>query len=168
MRGRVFEKVGVNISTVHGTFSKEFAQIDPGRRRRPALLGRRHLARRPHAEPARAGGPHEHAPHRRRSKAWFGGGADLTPMYRRTKPTPPTSTPRCATPATATTPTTTKTSKPGATSTSSCPTATKPRGVGGIFYDYLDTGDWEADFAFTRDVGLALLERLSRRSCAAT
>ncbi len=46
----------------------------------PALLGERHLAGRPYALAAGAGGAHEHAPHRRPRKAWFGGGADLTPM----------------------------------------------------------------------------------------
>tara|TARA_Y100001960_G_scaffold317133_1_gene385051 strand:+ start:53 stop:544 length:492 start_codon:yes stop_codon:yes gene_type:complete len=43
----------------------------------------------------------------------------------------------------------------------------EPRGTGGIFFDYHDTGDWMSDFAFTRDIGLAFLEvypRIVRRS----
>jgi coproporphyrinogen III oxidase len=51
----------------------------------------------------------------------------------------------------------TRNSKNGAMNISSCRTGTSRAGVGGIFYDYLDSGDKPADFAFTRDVGEAFL-----------
>ena len=92
------------------------------------------------------------------TRGWFGGGADLTPMFCRMRRTRAISMPRCSAPATRMTPNTTRASRNGATNISSCRTATKPRGAGGIFYDRLDSGDWEHDFAFTRDVGLAFLE----------
>ena len=164
MRGRVFEKVGVNISTVHGAFSQEFAQTDPGRRRRPALLGRRHLAGRPMRNP-HVPAVHMNTRHivttqslvRRRRRP------DADVAGRRGRRT--TSTPRCKPPATAT-----KRHYPRFKAWCDeyffLPHRNEPRGVGGIFYDYLDSGDWEADFAFTRDVGLAFLDvypRIVRR-----
>ncbi len=92
------------------------------------------------------------------TKGWFGGGADLTPMVPDAADTArlPRRAPggvRRARPGA-----TIRGSRHGATSISSCRTARRPRGVGGIFYDYLATGDWERDFAFTRDVGEAFLE----------
>jgi coproporphyrinogen III oxidase len=82
MRGRVFEKVGVNVSHVWGTLQPQFkTQIPGAEESQGELSGLRHFARRAHGEPARAGGAHESALPVKTSRAWFGGGSDLTPTF---------------------------------------------------------------------------------------
>jgi len=165
MRGRVFEKVGVNTSTVHGEFSAEFRANIPGAEDDPkfwasgiSLVAHMHS---PHVPAV-----HMNTRHVVTTKAWFGGGADLTPM----------------------TPNDTDTQEFHNELKKACdfhdpeyhpkfkkacdeyfylPHREETRGVGGIFFDYLNSGDWMSDFAFTRDVGLAFLEvhpRIIRRN----
>ena len=155
MKGRVFEKVGVNTSTVHGSFAPEFAKTIHGAGEDPRFFATgislvAHMAN-----------PHVPAVHMNTrflvtTQRWFGGGADLNPAL----------------------PVDADTAEFKAAFEAACdrhdpahwtryskwcdeyfhvPHRGRNRGVGGIFYDQL-MGDWEANFAFTQDVGRTLLD----------
>ena len=135
MKGRVFEKVGVNISTVHGEFSEEFEE-HPRRGRRPRFWASG-ISLVSHAFAAGARRAYEHAVYsyvqglvRRRRRRRRCIPIDDTDAFHRA----------FREPAISTTPSTIRSSN-GATSISS-PHRDEPRGVGGIFYDYVDSGDW--------------------------
>jgi coproporphyrinogen III oxidase len=167
MTGKVFEKVGVNISTVHGTFEPEFAKSINGAAEDPRFFATgislvAHMAN-----------PHVPAVHMNTrflvtTKRWFGGGADLNPPLPRAEDTADF-----------------KGRLKQACDAHGADYWDRfsawcdeyfwikhrgvSRGVGGIFYDHLDSGDWAADFAFTQDVGRAFLDiypKLVRRRMA--
>src|SRR5258707_10389914 len=155
MHGRVFEKVGVNISTVHGEFSPEFSGEIPGAAEDPRFwAGGISLVA--HMRSPLVPAVHLNTRHIVTKKAWFGGRADLTPIY----PDPAAAEEFHAALAAACAgyeADAYERFKKWCDEYFYLPHRGEPRGAGGIFFDYLDSGDWERDFAFLRSVGDAVL-----------
>lgn len=155
LKGRVFEKAGVNVSTVHGRFPAAFAKEIPGAERDPRFWASG-ISVVVHPRSPLVPAVHMNTRHIVTTKAWFGGGADLTPAF----------------------PDERDTRDFHAKLKAACDRHDaayylrfkqwcddyffikhrgEPRGAGGIFFDDLDSGDFERDFAFTQDVGRAFL-----------
>ncbi len=159
MAGQVFEKVGVNVSTVGGAFSPEFAATIPGAEDDPSFFATgislvAHMAN-----------PHVPAVHMNTrfittTKRWFGGGADLNPAIPYQEDTDAFHA-RLRAACAAHDPTFYPRFSKWAEEYFWLPHRGVPRGVGGIFYDHLE-GHFDAHFAFTRDVGEAFLDIFPR------
>lgn len=149
--GRVFEKVGVNISTVHGTFTEEFAKNIPGAEEDPRFFATG-ISLVAHMNSPRVPAVHMNTRFIATTKNWFGGGADLNAPLPNEKDTADfhKALEDCCN---RHDPAYYAKYKKWCDEYFYIKHRNRARGEGGIFYDQLRSGDWDRDFAFTKDVG---------------
>lgn len=158
MNGQVFEKVGVNVSTVGGQFSPEFAQQIPGADEDPSFFATG-ISLVAHMKNPHVPAVHMNTRFLTTTKRWFGGGADLNPAIPYAEDTDAFHA-RLRAACAAHDPTYYDRFKKWADDYFYLPHRGVDRGVGGIFYDRLDAEGalFDPHFAFTRDVGEAFLD----------